>query len=106
MNDTRNRSKTLEIFEALIEMGFQGHSIDAISRHTGLSNSAIRRCMVPLKSYGWVLETPMSATNKRLWKVSEKMVKIAFSYKRDCLNQVNTIQNNYLGASGEVLKDD
>ena len=105
-NDTYNRSKTLEVFEALVELGFQGQTMADIASHCGFSYAAVRRSLLVLENHGWVVEAPQSGTKQKLWMPGEKLVQVAFQYKRNCQNHLHAIQQDYLNVSGEALRDD
>ena len=105
-NDSFNRSKTLEVFESLLEMGFQGQTIQNIAVHTGMSYQSIRRCLIVLKNHGWIAEAPLLGSRQQLWKPAEKLIKAAFQFKRYNHEKISTLERDYLSVTGEVLAND
>ena len=97
--------RPLQILETLAAMGFEGHSVEDIAEESRLTYSSTRRALLVLEHAGWIVETPASGTAKRLWKPSDKLIKVAFQYKQFCQNQVHSIQKNYLATTGEALSN-
>jgi DNA-binding IclR family transcriptional regulator len=99
-------SKALLVFEALTERGFQGLSVEDIADLTGLNYAAVRRSLLVFDSQGWVVEAPQSGTKQKLWMPGEKLVKVAFQFKRHCLGEVHQTESKYVRVSGEILRDE
>lgn len=106
IDDLNSRSKTLDVFEALVDLGFDGHSMEEISKKTGFKYSSVRRCLLMLQKHGWVVETPMSGSKKKLWKPGDQLLRVAARHKQDSLSRVHKINQKYLEITGEVLTDE
>ena len=101
--DTFKTSKLLQVFEALTEMGFQGHSVEEIAIETGFSYAAVRRSLITLENHGWVVEAPQSGTKQKLWVPGEKPIAIAHKHRKHLLSEVNRLKQGYRNIADEEL---
>jgi DNA-binding IclR family transcriptional regulator len=98
------RSKVVTVLDALIDMGFEGHTIADIAAHTGISYQAVRRSLNALQESGWVVPGEQSSTKEKRWIPGSRLLAASFTFKKYCLQQRHSVEKQYLDISGEVLK--
>ncbi len=102
-SDTSKTSKLLQVFEALTDKGFQGHSMEEIAVESGLSYAAVRRSLITLENHGWVVEAPQSGTKQKLWIPGKKPIAIAHKHRKHLLSEVNRLKQDYRNVADEEL---
>lgn len=102
--EQKDKVLVLEVLDAMRVMGFEPRSIKEIAEYLNLDYQAVRRAMLVLESYQWVVKG--SAPGKSLWSVSVKALDFSIQYKRHALNRVHQIEREYLNLTGEVLRDE
>ncbi|WP_417581534.1 hypothetical protein [Nitrincola sp.] len=102
--EQKDKVLVLEVLDAMRALGFEPRSIKDVAEHLDLDYQAVRRAMLVLESYQWVVKG--GAPGKSLWAVSAKALDFSIQYKRHALNRVHQMEREYFNLTGEVLRDE
>ncbi|MCK7553042.1 hypothetical protein [Marinobacter goseongensis] len=105
-SEVSSPNRVVGTINAVVEIGFDGCSIDAIAKHAGITYHSARRALEALEESGWVMEYRRKGSNQKLWAPGERWVELAIQYKRHQLARIHKIESEYARVTGEVLRDD
>ncbi|PHS47260.1 MAG: hypothetical protein COB05_09775 [Marinobacter sp.] len=105
-SEATSPNRVVGTINAVVEIGFDGCSIDEIAKHAGITYHSARRALEALEAAGWVEELKQEGSNQRLWRPGKKVLGVSFAYQRHCLNRIHSIENEYTEVSGKRVKDE
>jgi len=104
--DSNGPNRILMTMNAVMEIGFNGCSIDDIANHTRISYHSVRRALEALEVAEWAEELKQASSNQRLWRPGKKLLGLSFAYQRHCVGKIHSIENQYTEISGKRLRDE
>lgn len=104
--DESGRHRVLDVMEAVLEIGFDGCTMEQIARRLGIMYHSVRRALIALEASGWVEVIENPGSNQKLWRPGEAVRRVCFQYRRHCLNKIHTIEQEYTEVTGMRLRDE
>jgi DNA-binding IclR family transcriptional regulator len=104
--DASSPNRIVSTMNAVMEIGFDGCSIDDIARHTGITYHSARRALEALEASGWVMDYRQKSSNQKLWAPGDRWIEFAIQYKRHQLDRIHDIESEYARVTGEMLRDE
>ncbi|WP_305965667.1 hypothetical protein [Marinobacter salsuginis] len=105
-SEATSPNRVVGTLNAMMEVGFDGCSIDEIAKHAGITYHSARRALEALEESGWVVDYRRKGSNQKLWAPGERWLELAIQYKRHQLGRIHKIESEYARVAGETLRDD
>lgn len=104
--DASGRHRVIDVMDTVLEIGFDGCTMEQIARRLGIMYHPVRRALIALEASGWVEVIENPGSNQKLWRPGKKLLGISFAYRRHCISKIHTIEQEYTELSGKRLRDE